>query len=80
MFKFFLGSLFGAGVMYFGSETVADNCSRAMWASEQTLKNREMISQKALEQIGQWAAEGCLQEKVNQIYNGQMTYNGTQFH
>lgn len=79
MFKFFLGTLFGAGAMYYGSEKVADSCARAMWASEQTLKNQEAISQKALEQIAQWATEGTLQEKVNQIYKGQLMYDGSSF-
>lgn len=79
MLQFFLGALVGGAVTYFGSDVVADNCSRAMWASEQTLKNKEMINQKALEQIAEWAYNGQLQEKINALSNGQMIYNGVQF-
>lgn len=67
MFKFLLGLGVGAAGMYFGSDVVADNCARAAYYSEQTLKNTEAIDQKAMERIAQWAYEGTLQQNLHKI-------------
>ena len=75
MFKFLIGVATGAIGMYFGSDVVADNCARAAYYSEQTLKNTQMIDQKAMEKIAQWSYDGTLQQHLHEL----ATNYGNQF-
>lgn len=67
MGKFILGLITGAAGMYFGSDIVADNCARAAYFSEQTLKNTQAIDQKAMEKIAQWAYDGTIQQHLKEL-------------
>ena len=67
MLQFLFGAAVGSVVTYFGSDVVADNCARAAYYSEQTLKNNQAIDQKAMEKIAQWSYEGTLQQHLNSL-------------
>lgn len=67
MLQFLFGAAVGAAGMYFGSDIVADNCARAAYFSEQTLHNEEMIDQKAMQKIAQWAYEGSLNQHLKEL-------------
>lgn len=67
MLQFLAGAVVGSVVTYFGSDVVADNCARAAYYSEQTLRNNQAIDQKAMEKIAKWSYDGTLQQHLNEI-------------
>lgn len=67
MGTFILGLLCGAGGMYLGSDKVADNLQRAAFYSEQNMKNKQYIDQRAKEKIAQWAYEGTLNQHLREL-------------